>query len=250
MTLEAPAQATPTEVQPPRPLAWSMQDAWVGLGLVIFVLMGSIIAAAIVRHIAPIMAVLHRFSLALSASAPTAVELAYVLPVVVILAWRRGSWSSLGFRDFSGTTLALGCAMTAVTYMVILVYGIILVALKVETQGDLMLQIMRTTPAPAGYFIAAIIAAPFAEEIFFRGFFFQALRQRLGWVIAMLLSSAVFASAHLMLVALLPTFLLGCVLAFVYHKSNSIWPGMIIHCLVNSFAMCLLLTALLPGAKF
>lgn len=250
MTLEAPVQATPIEVQPSMPPAWSMEDAWVGLGLAISVLLIGAIAVTIARHSPMLLILLRPYSLALEASAPTAVELVYVLPVIVILAWRRADWSSLGFRDFQGRTLAMGCAMTAVTYMAMLVYGIILVALKVKTQGDLMMQVMRATRAPAGYFIAAVIAAPFAEEVFFRGFFFQGLRQRFGWVTAMLLSSAVFASAHLMLVALLPTFLLGCVLAYVYHRSNSIWPGMIIHCLVNSFAMCLLLTALLPGAKF
>jgi membrane protease YdiL (CAAX protease family) len=54
----------------------------------------------------------------------------------------------------------------------------------------------------------------------------------------MLLSGFIFAVAHLDLVVLIPTFVLGCLLAYVYHRSNSLWPGIILHFLVNSFGLC------------
>jgi membrane protease YdiL (CAAX protease family) len=57
-------------------------------------------------------------------------------------------------------------------------------------------------------------------------------------VSAALLSSVIFAAAHLDLVALIPTFILGCLLAYVYHRSNSVWPGVILHVLVNAFGLC------------
>jgi membrane protease YdiL (CAAX protease family) len=28
------------------------------------------------------------------------------------------------------------------------------------------------------------------------------------------------------------------VLAYVYHKSNSVWPGILLHFLVNAFGLC------------
>jgi membrane protease YdiL (CAAX protease family) len=52
-----------------------------------------------------------------------------------------------------------------------------------------------------------------------------------------LLSSAIFGVAHLDLVSLIPTFVLGVVLAYVYHRSNSVWPGIILHFLVNMFGL-------------
>lgn len=88
------------------------------------------------------------------------------------------------------------------------------------------------------------MAAPFAEELFFRGFFFQGLRQKYGWNRAALFSSLLFGAAHGQLAALLPTFLLGYVLAFIYQRSNSIWPGIILHFLINSMGMCALLITL------
>jgi membrane protease YdiL (CAAX protease family) len=35
----------------------------------------------------------------------------------------------------------------------------------------------------------------------------------------------------------IPVFILGYVFAYLYQKSNSIWPGIIIHALVNGLAL-------------
>ena len=51
---------------------------------------------------------------------------------------------------------------------------------------------------------------------------------------ALLFSSAIFAAAHLDPVSLVPTFILGLVFSYVYHRSNSVWPGVILHFLVNA----------------
>jgi membrane protease YdiL (CAAX protease family) len=53
----------------------------------------------------------------------------------------------------------------------------------------------------------------------------------------MLLSSAIFAAAHLDLASLIPTFILGNLLAYLYHRSNSVWPGVVLHVLVNTFGL-------------
>jgi len=82
------------------------------------------------------------------------------------------------------------------------------------------------------------VVAPLVEEIFFRGFLFQGLRQKYGWLSAIPLSSAIFGAAHLDPVSLIPTFILGCVLAYMYHRSNSLWPGIIFHTMINSFNLC------------
>ncbi len=81
------------------------------------------------------------------------------------------------------------------------------------------------------------ILAPLVEEIFFRGFLFQGFRARYGWVPGLLLSSAIFGLAHLDPVALIPTFILGCVLAYLYQRSNSIWPSVSLHVLVNTVGL-------------
>jgi hypothetical protein len=75
------------------------------------------------------------------------------------------------------------------------------------------------------------------EETFFRGFLFAGFRGRLGWNKAALLSSAIFAAAHLQPSVLVPTFVLGYIFSYLYQKSNSIFPGMLMHFLVNGFGI-------------
>lgn len=171
-------------------------------------------------------------------------ETAYLLPVVLIFAWRRIHWKHLGFGGFDLKELGLGCGLLLAGYTIIMVYGAVLLFFGVETQGQQIVRMLAQLESPVWFFTAAAIFAPLVEETFFRGFLFQGLRQRHGWVNAGLLSSAIFAVAHLDLVTLLPTFILGNVLAFVYHRTNSVWPGIIIHFLVNAFSSCLAYVAL------
>ena len=171
-------------------------------------------------------------------------ETAYLLPVVLILAWRRIHWKQLGFGGFAWKELGLGCGALIAGYSIIMVYSVVLLAFGVETQGEQIVHMLSELESPVWFFIAAAVFAPLVEEIFFRGFFFQGLRARHGWITASLISSAVFAIAHLDLVTLIPTFVLGNVLAFAYHRTNSVWPGIILHGLVNGFSSCIAYMAL------
>ena len=107
----------------------------------------------------------------------------------------------------------------------------------VDTQGEEVMKIFTSLNSPLWFILAAVIVAPFVEEMFFRGFLFQGFRQRYGWIPAALLSSAIFAAADLDPVSLIPTFILGVVFSYVYHRSNSIWPGIILHFSVNAFGV-------------
>ncbi|HSJ86556.1 MAG TPA: CPBP family intramembrane glutamic endopeptidase, partial [Anaerolineales bacterium] len=107
----------------------------------------------------------------------------------------------------------------------------------IQTQGDEISKLFQLLDTPAWFFFVGALLAPVVEEIFFRGFLFQGLRARYGWVAGMLLSSAIFGLAHLDPVSLIPTFILGNLLAYLYQRSNSIWPGVILHVLVNTVGL-------------
>ncbi len=166
------------------------------------------------------------------------VQLAFLLPVVVIFAWRRIHWKHLGFGGFSASTMGVGCGLLVASYGIILLHNLLLVNLGIDTQGEAIAELFAALESPIWFFIVGALLAPLIEEIFFRGFLFQGFRARYGWVSGMLLSSGIFAVAHLDPVSLIPTFILGCVLAYLYHRSNSVWPGVILHVMVNSFGLC------------
>ena len=165
-------------------------------------------------------------------------ELAYLLPVIVIFAWRRIDWRHLGFGGFNRNTLGLGCGLLIASYTLIILHNAVLYLLGVDTQGQAIMDVFAELDAPLWFFIVGAVVAPLVEEIFFRGFLFQGFRARYGWVPSMLLSSAIFAAAHLEPVVLIPTFILGGLLAYMYQRSNSLWPGIILHFLVNAFGLC------------
>jgi hypothetical protein len=109
--------------------------------------------------------------------------------------------------------------------------------LGVDTQGEQILQLFAELDSPLWFFIVGVIFAPVVEELFFRGFLFQGFRQKYGWVGGAFLSSFIFGIAHLDPAAFIPTSILGFLLAYLYHRSNSVWPGIIRHGLVNAMGL-------------
>jgi CAAX protease family protein len=92
----------------------------------------------------------------------------------------------------------------------------------------------------AGIFVIGI--APFAEEIFFRGFLFQSLRESWGVWLAAPASGLVFGAVHFELDKLVPLAILGTALAYVFHRTRSIWPCIAIHAINNTLAFVVLLS--------
>ena len=75
------------------------------------------------------------------------------------------------------------------------------------------------------------------EEIFFRGFIFAGLAPKLGVWRAMLVSALVFSLFHLSLGLLVPVFITGFLLAWLYRQTGSIWPSILAHAGQNTLAV-------------
>jgi membrane protease YdiL (CAAX protease family) len=84
------------------------------------------------------------------------------------------------------------------------------------------------------------VCAPIAEEFFFRGYFFGALRSN-GFWFAALFTGLAFGIVHVFgspIAFIVPLALLGTALCFIREKSGSLYPGIALHCINNSVAMC------------
>jgi uncharacterized protein len=84
------------------------------------------------------------------------------------------------------------------------------------------------------FFFTAAIAAPLFEEFLFRGFLLPSLTRYLPVWGAIVLSSFLFAAAHLSLSEIIPLFFLGCILGVVYTRSRNLLSSMLLHSLWNS----------------
>jgi membrane protease YdiL (CAAX protease family) len=77
------------------------------------------------------------------------------------------------------------------------------------------------------------LLAPFFEEILFRGFFYEILKNRLGIISGAIISAALFSFLH----DIPPSFVIaisGLVYAYCYEKSGSIWGSIGAHSLYNT----------------
>jgi len=83
----------------------------------------------------------------------------------------------------------------------------------------------------AGFFV------PLAEELYFRGVLYSALRNHFGIGIGAIVSSLIFGALHGDISIAGATFVMGLVLAYFYEKSRSIWPSVLIHALNNSLKL-------------
>ena len=206
---------------------WSVGDTWLGVVLLVLLSVGMLVAvfmginAQFMQNIGVLF-----------------LEMIYILPIALIFLWRRIHWKYLGFGTFKVNVMGLGCGLLIGGYAIIIAHNALLYAFGIEAQGDQIFDIFDQLESPIWFFITGAVIAPIVEEIFFRGFLFQGFRQKYGWMPAVFLSSAIFGAAHLDPVSLIPTFVLGCVLAYVYHRSNSVWPGIIFHAAINSFSLC------------
>ncbi|MDQ7842798.1 MAG: CPBP family glutamic-type intramembrane protease [Armatimonadota bacterium] len=85
-------------------------------------------------------------------------------------------------------------------------------------------------------FLLLCALVPVGEELFFRGFVYGALR-RWGIPLANVLSAFFFAAVHHQVVHFLPVFLLGIILAWLYERTGSLLPAMLVHALNNAVAI-------------
>lgn len=93
-------------------------------------------------------------------------------------------------------------------------------------------------------FGALVIIPPIAEELMVRGFLYHSLKPRMRKNIAILLTSLLFAAAHLQIgsgsaplwVAAIDTFILAIVLIKVTDYSKSLWPAIFAHMIKNTVA--------------
>ena len=88
-------------------------------------------------------------------------------------------------------------------------------------------------------FIAIGVLAPLAEEVVFRGAILNALLKifpkKYYWV-SILVSALMFGAVHGNLVQFVFAFSVGILLGWMYYRTNSIIPGVVLHWINNSVA--------------
>jgi uncharacterized protein len=115
-------------------------------------------------------------------------------------------------------------------------------ALGIEENDDLPQELGADDSSTALFFVAVLVcvAAPIAEELFFRGFCFTALRRWIGVAGGAIATGVIFGAIHAgsaELVFLVPLGVFGTLLCVLYHRTGSLLPCMVLHALNNALAL-------------
>lgn len=86
-------------------------------------------------------------------------------------------------------------------------------------------------------FVIAVAIAPFIEEIFFRGFILQTLVHKFSSRWGSAITAGLFALFHFQPQSIIPIFLLGIIINWIFLHSRSIWPCIIFHAFNNGMAL-------------
>ena len=87
----------------------------------------------------------------------------------------------------------------------------------------------------------ALVVAPVAEELIFRGYVFGVLRRYTGRWWAMVISALIFAAIHAHIPSFAGLFALAVALTLVYEGTGSLWAPIIMHSLFNGITVVLTL---------
>lgn len=92
-------------------------------------------------------------------------------------------------------------------------------------------------PALAALALFVAVLGPVCEEIFFRGFAYQAVRRRWGRRTAILATALVFSALHANAGAFPPILGLGILLAWVFEDTGSLYAPIALHVCQNGMAV-------------
>ena len=158
----------------------------------------------------------------------------------------RARWVDAGW----GPVTWLACLLTQI------IVGVVVVVLKIPFTSNI--EDVSELPADRGYVVSllvlAVVAAPLAEEIVFRGVVLRGLLSRTGAVVAVGAQGALFGMAHydptrgtgnIGLILVLSA--VGCVLGGAAFLIGRLAPTMIAHAILNGLAMALALSGWLSN---
>lgn len=169
--------------------------------------------------------------------------------IAVLVALRRGSWG----RAFGWRAARLGAdvrrglvafvAMTPIVFGLLALNWLLLRALGIQPELQDVATYLLEDAAPLvtlykGF--TAVVLAPVAEELLFRGVALPVLAQKLNPLGGMIAVSLLFAAVHGQFSVMLPLFVVSLCFCAAYQATQSIVVPVVMHMLFNGVNLALM----------
>jgi membrane protease YdiL (CAAX protease family) len=251
----------PFEPAEPKPSAtpapWS---TWLGLVCVFVLFFGSQLVSALIlsgyahsRHLSG-----NQASDWLTNSVPAQfvfillAEAVIVAGVYLFLRRYKLSLSAIGLRRPRWSDPFYGLSMLAPYFIVLLLataaVKVLVPSLNVNQPQQLGFNNVQGNANLWLTFVSLVILPPIGEEILVRGFLYSTLKKALPLIYAALVTSVLFAAAHLpeggsgglLWIGALDTFILSFALIYLREKTGGLWASITLHACKNGIAFAVL----------
>jgi membrane protease YdiL (CAAX protease family) len=152
----------------------------------------------------------------------------------------RPTAADFGLRRLSALK---GLGWLVATWVAFIAFSAIWAAALGVTENDNLPQELGAEDSTTALVFVALlvcVAAPIAEEFFFRGFCFTALRRWIGVAGGAIATGVIFGAIHAGsadAVFLVPLGVFGALLCLLYHRTGSLIPSIVLHALNNALAL-------------
>ncbi|MCS7112394.1 MAG: CPBP family glutamic-type intramembrane protease [Nitrososphaerota archaeon] len=156
---------------------------------------------------------------------------------------RGGSLKSIGLKKIDRKTVAIGIVSGLIIVMVNILIGMLLQ--PIIGASPIQEEVYRLISRPGmrvSMAIFSVIVAPFVEEVYFRGFSYQAFRKSWGVKMAVPLCSMFFSILHMDPWSIPNMFIAGVILTLIYERTMNLNATVIAHSINNLSAILIYLT--------
>ena len=154
-----------------------------------------------------------------------------ILGVLIYRKLRRGKGRvfRLSMRGFNPMLILWG-------FVLVLITGIVIEPV-LNLFPESFLNLLNQMGSNGGWSVLMLaVLAPVMEEVLFRGILLEAVREKYSSGRAIVVSALMFGVIHIIPQQVVNAFVIGLILGFIYVRTDSLWPVIIIHALNNAMA--------------
>lgn len=154
-----------------------------------------------------------------------------IVGVLIYKKLRRGEGRAfrLSLRGFNPMLILWG-------FVLVLITGIVIEPV-LNLFPESFLKLVNQMGMKGGWSILMLVVlAPVMEEMLFRGILLEAVRSKYSSGRAIVVSALMFGVIHFIPQQVVNAFVIGLILGYIYVRTDSLWPVIIIHALNNAMA--------------